>query len=414
MNPSSTIKQQIEDTFLFNLNEEETLKGYEYEDDDKDIEGTVNAELKTYNAVQMASVEISKIDSIEVLAKEKPDSYSYYIDDLDTNFKDIKRNKIKINLCLYSVSFSEYKPFIQYLLYKYTHSSKEILSFPFFIYRTGDVESEIAKTLNKITSEVYIIKGYKKFNNEIYVVVSLPDNACVLQEIKSSDKWWFSLLSEIINEGKIMYFPIHNNVRKFFSNNTSLLYILDHDNVPYESPLALYSGQPKDKTNFIAKFGIAKSSPLASMGPFYYFGTYELASKFASWSYNYKPLMLDDILITDNEFGRYKEGGVVRFAVFTGKVKVFMNREFDPNDDSQLAAHRDKREQKIIDINGDWTNIFDSTCVSEILFRNGQYNHLGAQYCIKNYYQQQSLSYHSIDKKSLSAMWKPDTLIKII
>ena len=33
-------------------------------------------------------------------------------------------------------------------------------------------------------------------------------------------------------------------------------------------------------------------------------------------------------LITDNKFGRYIKGGVIRFIVYPGKTKTVMNREF--------------------------------------------------------------------------------------
>ena len=406
MNPSSKIKLEIKNKLGIEFSES-TIAIKE----DIEVGGDEFTKLKTYNAIQMASVERSKIDSDEIISKTTPDYYYYPIENLNKNFTNIRGNKI-VHICLYSVTLGDYKPFIQYLLYKH-QTSDNILSFPFFSFKGGDLESQCNEKIKGITTEDYIIKGMESHGKDIYVIVSLPDNSCNLQHLKEKSKWWFTLLYEIINERKVLYFPIHTSVTDLFYYNSDLLYIVDEKNVPYETPLALYNGQHANKTNFIATFGISKYSPMASMGPYYYFATYDLACKFANWSYNFKPLVLDDILLTDNDFGRYKEGGIVRFAIFTGKVLVFLNREWDPKDTSLLADHRNDKEKRLLRIDGSWTKNYDTACVSEITYSDGEKNQTGAKYCIKNYYQQVPLSYHFIDKKSVPEMYNPKKLIKI-
>ena len=407
MNPSSKIKREIEDKLGINLNE--SLIEIK---DNIEVAGKAFTELKTYNAVQMASLERSKIDSNEIISKTSPDYYYYPVENLSKDFSKVKKGML-VHICLYSVTLNDYKPFIQYLLYKHSISDN-LLSFPFFTFKGVNLENDCHKKIKGITNEDFKIRGLVSQKNEIYVVASLPDNSSSLQHLTEKSNWWFALLHEIICQGKILYFPIHQSVGDLFYYNPDLLYILDENNVPYEAPLGLYNGQHADKTNFIATFGISKYSPLASMGPYYYFATYGLACKFGSWSYNFKPLFLDDILLTDNDFGRYKKGGIVRFAVFTGKVLVLLNRDWDPKDKSQLTNHRDDKEKRLLRIDGSWTKTYDSTCVSEITYSDGSKNQNGAKYCVKNYYQQVPLSYHFLDKKSVPEMFDVKKQIKII
>ena len=359
----------------------------------------------------MASLERTKIDSDEIISKSVPDYYYYPIENLNKDFSHIKKGNT-IHICLYSVTLSDYKPFIQYLLFKHS-SSDNLLSFPFFTFKGIDLESQCHKKIKEITDEDHVIKGFVNQKDNTYIIVSLPDNSCALQHLTEKSNWWFALLHEIINERKILYFPIHQSVTNLFYYNSNLLYLLDENNIPYEAPLGLYNGQHANKTNFIATFGISKYSPLASMGPYYYFATYDLACKFGSWSYNFKPLILDDILLTDNDFGRYKEGGIVRFAIFTGKVLVLLNRDWDPKDNSPLSSHREDKEKRLLRHDGSWTKNYDSTCVSEITYSDDTKNQNGAKYCVKNYYQQVPLSYHLLDKKSVPEMHDPKKKIRI-
>ena len=406
MNPSSKIKSEIENKLGINFKESSIQIR-----DNIELAGESFTELKTYNAVQMASIERTKIDSDEVVSKLTPDYYYYPIENLNKDFQKVRKGST-IHICLYSVTLSDYKPFIQYLLFKHS-TSDNLVSFPYFTFKGIDLENQCHKKISEITHEKYVIRGMVSKENDTYILASLPDNSCSLQKLTKKSQWWFALLSEIINERKILYFPIHNSVTDLFYYNPDLLYILDENNIPYEAPLALYNGQHADKTNFIARFGISKSSPLASMGPYYYFATYDLACRFGSWSYNFKPLFLEDILLTDNDFGRYKEGGIVRFAIFTGKVLVLLNRDWDPKDKSILSKHRDDKEKRLLRLDGNWTKNYDSTCVSEVTYSDGSKNHNGAKYCVKNYYQQVQLSYHLLDKKSVSEMYDPKKKIKI-
>ena len=86
MNPSSKIKLEIEDKLGINL-KESSIKNKE----NLNEAGEAFNELKTYNAVQMASLERIKIDSEEIKLKVKPDYYYYPIEHLNKDFSQAKK-----------------------------------------------------------------------------------------------------------------------------------------------------------------------------------------------------------------------------------------------------------------------------------------------------------------------------------
>ena len=71
-------------------------------------------------------------------------------------------------------------------------------------------------------------------------------------------------------------------------------------------------------------------------------------------------------LITINEFGKYKRGGLIKVALFAGKTKALLNRKDDPIDKSDVSkekASKDlfiKNTLKMRDVNGIWTNQYNS------------------------------------------------------
>ena len=73
-----------------------------------------------------------------------------------------------------------------------------------------------------------------------------------------------------------------------------MLYLFDKEGNIYETPIASYYGDYYKMIVFIALFGLKKASIYSSLGPFYYFGTYENAIRGGAWTMNYKPLEVDD------------------------------------------------------------------------------------------------------------------------
>ena len=52
------------------------------------------------------------------------------------------------------------------------------------------------------------------------------------------------------------------------------------------------------------------------------------------------PMTVDGETVTVNESGKYKKGGIVRFAIFPGNTKVFLNRPNDPEDRSIITPRK--------------------------------------------------------------------------
>ena len=140
-----------------------------------------------------------------------------------------------------------------------------------------------------------------------------------------------------------MYFKIETTVYDLFIKERRLQYLLDKNNLYYQIPIVMYNGIPSHKLDFYLEAGLLKASILASQGPYYYFANYLRAAKsFGSWNVmgGYKEQEIGGELITDNEFGRYIKGGVIRFVVYPGKSKVVMNRDWDPENKQRKRRYK--------------------------------------------------------------------------
>ena len=102
----------------------------------------------------------------------------------------------------------------------------------------------------------------------------------------------------------------------------------DEDDIVYETPSVGYYGSYYKNIAMTSVFGLRREEPTASLGPYYYFGSYERAMRDAIWSSSKKPMKVDGELITIDEEGRYDKGGLVRFALFMGKTNVMMAQGF--------------------------------------------------------------------------------------
>ena len=71
--------------------------------------------------------------------------------------------------------------------------------------------------------------------------------------------------------------------------------------------------------------------------------------------------------ITQNNYGVHKRGGIVRFAIFSGKHTMLLNRKSDPDDDSKITQDLVKQNPgwfkdslKTRDSDAKWTKDYDS------------------------------------------------------
>ena len=187
----------------------------------------------------------------------------------------------------------------------------------------------------------------------------------------------------------------------FFKDNSDFLYLKDGDGNIYENPVVAYSGVSRRKLDFLTNFGIPASGNNAVLGNYYYFTNYQNAVKMSGWGSE-----------------ENMNGGIIRFALFLGNMKVLLN---DPNDDADdslitrnMLLNTDPSSEdykgvrsllRISDRDGKWTADYDSVYVGKIDLDDGSVYEDYPLWVVKDYEQQVVLSNHIIDKKTLGRSW---------
>jgi hypothetical protein len=288
---------------------------------------------------------------------------------------DFERTFETIYICAYKINTSGAIPFIQYLLYKNDTlnfpSFKPILNYPF-----ASTASTMLSFLLKSAKTDYTYNGSLIMDDDLYLFFDISHEtiSCV------GPKLWLSLMDEIINYNNICNFQIESTVSALFLNNNQLLILHDTDGNPYETPIVAFSGQHDSLLNFTFVFGV---SDIETSGN-YSFTDYQHSIKNGGWSKTGLPEIKYGKLITENEHGRYIKGGIVRFALFLGKNEIINNTEL---------------------LTTNWAAEVDSI----------YYNRLGMPiWIVSRLEQQHPLSYHYIDKKSLSASFNANDVYFIL
>jgi hypothetical protein len=343
--------------------------------------------------------------------------YDYPIkNELDSDLSQLQLSKNdRINICCFTVATNGLKPYLKYLLYKYPQSSNnfsDLLVFPFFIYEENQDIQKISTEmvldyLDNIAGEESLqFVGYKKTKDGVNLFIEL--NSHIYQSLNEirfqsrSTNLWFVLIKEIIDNKNVINFPIHHSVTNFFLHNKPFLFLLDKNGVPYTLPLVAYHGNYYKVISFVSVFGLKRSSVFSSLGPYYYFGTYEKALRYAVWTHTREPMIVDGKTITINNTGKYDKGGIVRFAIFPGNAKVFLNRPNDPEDSSELSQSNNKDDwislnSRLRDADGVWAETFNSVYQGVMILANGKKNQRGPHWVLRDYAQQTPLTYHYVD-----------------
>ena len=298
-----------------------------------------------------------------------------------------------VYICAYKINTAAAKPFLQYLLYK----KDTTLSFPSFKYINGsslvsetvtllrflckpkNTFTEYMRFSDPLTAEPestevdYTYSGYLTMDEDLYLFFDISD------ETITGENLWLSLIDEIIHCNNICNFQIESVVSTLFLNNNQLLILHDTDGIPIETPTVAYSGQHESLLNFTFVFGVSDIETIGN----YSFTDYVHSIKNGGWSKTNMPEIKYGKLITDNEHGRYIKGGIVRFALFLGKNEIITNTEL---------------------LTSNWSSEFDI-----------YYNRLGMPVWIVHKLEQQvPLSYHYIDKKSLSATFNANDVYFVL
>ena len=406
----------------------------------------------------------SLFDIVNVPSSE-PSSYDSD-DDRDDHdnddVNDVDNDVYQISLCIYQINTSCELPFLEFLMVRHQqpqekqqqqqHGKKKVFEFPSFNYVSSKRKSvlqnaeehvsEILSSHNNLSNEDYNDDGVVKFrgffnnvsNNDprskknIYLFFQkyFKKLKHPPQLSKRDDVWWI-VTSEIVNFKKVTYMDIDYAAYNLFVKNPEIMHLYDCKGRLLETPTVCYYGDEFQKIKYLAFFGLLKAPVKSSFGPFYVATNFLSSMKYACYTHNQQPFELyDGEKITSGEYGKYKEGGVLRMILFIGKMKVFLKD--GPPDDSQISQELAKTDESINklmalrDSNGNWTEQYD-TAYSGLYFVSLQ-NEGGdmnggskkdntvavntVEWFFKNYNHSAVISYHNIDTTSIPGKYDVD------
>jgi len=298
-------------------------------------------------------------------------------------------------------------PFIIFCLQK---NAMNELQFPEMVYDGGQASANGMQILRHIFSEwsqsniEYL--GYIRHDNETYLWYNgLLSDTYQLVSGKREDQIWFATVSEITNDRRMLTFDIDQQVTNLFLRNPRLIYLVDGTRRPYDIPMVGYFGSYYKRIGVTAALGVKKEGPTASLGPYYYFGAYPRAIRYAVWTTDYKSKTIDGEKLTVGDSGKYTRGGIVRFALFMGKQTMMLGREGDKDDDTDASRRFVKERPNLIsslkmrDTMGVWASNYDSVSQGTHVIETakGENFTLSPQMVVKDYAQQFPLSYHYVD-----------------
>lgn len=326
-------------------------------------------------------------------------------DNIPFSSKDIK-------LCLYKIVKPSklYKgelinftsgttPFIQYCLYKEKETNN--IHFPTLPYSKDIIKKSLQsfKSVFEQFNFKIVYEGYYEYNNEIYLWFKNDENQVRLNFSSIENNWYWCLVSEIINhKSTLEHLKIDESIRKMFLENTDMFYLRDELNNIYEIPEIKYYGGNWSDIQGVAALGVKRQRPEASLGPYYYFGNYKSGIRYAIFSKTRKPVEIDGEILTIDEDGRWKEGGLVKFAIFTGK-HIMKIRTKNTSLDLLENKYNLSAKQKLVDGGFEWINEFDSIGLGTYFYEteNGTTRELNPLIAIKTFEQQVPLTYYRVN-----------------
>lgn len=338
--------------------------------------------------------------------------YIYHLDQvLNSSEPKFKSNK-QIQLCIYKViEKPRSPPFLLYLLNK--DAATNILYFPHFLTKKNimdDARDKIDIIYTDFPNKP-TYKGYFETDHNIYLFYErISSNANLVVELKTNQKWWWISMHEIINDHKALTFSIDRTVYSIFFKNPILITLYNNKMNKIEIPYVMYFGGYENYIAFIASFGLPKETPTSNLGPYYYFYTYHGAGRRAIWTQTRKSSERNGEIITQDEYGVHKRGGIVRFILFGTKIRYFLNREIESEDTSGLSQELAKNNPfikstlKLRDVEGKWAVNHDLAYIGAAFIKNDKYNDrkLSIQWAARDYYQQIPLTYHYVDTTEFS------------
>jgi len=321
-----------------------------------------------------------------------------------------------VNICAYHVNNKHKYPFLEYFLFKPTKENGELFKFPTFDYSsnanviTKSISIMQILCLTYYKEAEYIYKGFTGDSDNLYLFFDCSSLNLDSYKMSRNNDLWLVTIDEIINQEKVCNFGIDNKVVDFFRNNINFLYLNDTDGNIIETPTVVYSDCSRKQLEFVSIFGVSTMNEEALMGKYYYFTDYQNAIKNSGWL---------------NESNGC--GGLIRCALFLGKMKVPLNQHGDDVDESNVTKDmllkydensgeykKIKMMMRVSDRDGFWTKDYDSIYLGKIYLDDGCVFEDYPLWVVKDYNQQVVLSSHIIDKKTLDREWNRESIYFIL
>ena len=360
--------------------------------------------------------------------------YIYPINKLvNKDYKKIKLQSVKyIFFCIFRINTQQPErshkysyPFIEYLLWKYPKGKKnnsDLFIFPFCKYNPN-------KTMVQMETDILNkLKGIRKFKNHNKLgFIQVEDKVYLFYKYQykyhfphlflRNEKMWWGTIDEICNKKKILNFPIHQSVTDLFYTNRQLIYLYQKNGLRYDTPTVAYFGEFFKKLPSIVLFGQRQTGSKMLHGTNYYFGSYKTAIRFGGWTLRYTSKRIENITIAD-EFGKYTQGGVIRYVLFLGKMKTLLNQPMDKKivyDNSRYINKNIKSNDmshimpisKVLDYDGLWAFDHHSLYYGRTRLIHGYPYRSTPTFVTQSYNQNYALTIHKIDMSTLPTIWNP-------
>jgi hypothetical protein len=305
-----------------------------------------------------------------------------------------------MSVCLYRINTGGMLPFVEYMMYRYSKKQDNLIIFPTYPCANRSIKTalnDFKKDIIEDTSISFNIQGCLTHNNMPFIFVKLPATTTTTTiEDKPSMQFIWITISEIVNLRHVYSNPIHSSATQLFCNNPVLTQITTSKDALLESPDVFYVGDKYEKIIYESVFGLTKSTLYASLGPFYYLGTFDSALKYA---------LTDKFHPYISKSSKKKSyGGVLRCVVFVGKLKVIRNKihnvsasyiepviENDPKMKKYIQSVQHMRDNA-----GEWADKYNSVIAGRIPLKGGKLYKKEPQIVVRAYHQQLPLSWRII------------------
>ena len=274
----------------------------------------------------------------------------HFIHDADIIYDDVHKNnsidgenteeqEFLVEYLVYYINTSSYKPFLEFMLYKPNDDNDDNdnnkLFFPNFSYNMSSstiLEDSSILLDNLFGIDTCIFKGRiiespdmnpiksAHINKRVILLYHLREKNSGVVRYTSSDSFWWCTVNELFNHRKVLFYDISDTVTDLFLAYPQALKLYHKESL-IETPIVVFNGADNKTAKYNAVFSIKKSDIESRYGPYYYFTDLHSSMRYACYN------------IETHE--KYAVGGLVRFVIFPGKMKMFIEK--NKPDKSEMA-----------------------------------------------------------------------------